>query len=281
MADLIKIAKVAEKAAEELLEHSPAAKQLGAKLLEESGIMGGALKFVTHEFSKLAGAIETKGIFPNITHTFEREIRWKSAFVEGADAKSVSLCAKNFQTIENPVAITFVKDLRSMGDGLGTDVLKLGPAPQFLREKGFVETAARGVPNWLHGSDDWLFYQAHTEVPRKVVLDDFGRLHAIEYLDEVKALAGPFKGLSGTRFEIHRGADGLKSAKLKSLGGRFNRFHDEYEYEFGQPFLKASNFDGPGKPFLLKRDDLLPEDILGTAPRSYDASGWFSLRPFK
>ncbi len=276
MADLFKLAKVAEKAGEELIEHNPA---LAAKLLEETGAFGGAIKFVTHEFSKLAGAIETKGIFPNITHTFEREIRWKSAFVEGADAKSVSLCAKNFQTIENPFGITFVKDLRSTGGDFGADVLKLGPAPQFLREKGFVETAARGVPNWLHGSDDWIFHQAHQEFPSKVVLDDFGRLHAIEYLDEVKALAGPFKGLSGTRFEINHAADGLKSAKLKSLGGRFHGLYDEYEYEFGQPYLKTYNFDGPYKPYALKRYDMLPEDIKGSAHRSYDASSCISLRP--
>jgi|GEM_PF-4026924 len=277
MPDFIKIAKVAEKAAEELIEHNPAAQKMGLKLLEESGILGNAIKLVTKEFQHLAGAIETKGVFPRITQTFEKKIPWQSDFVKGLDAKTISMCGKGMQTIENPAGISQVKNLTATGNELGFDVLKLGPAPKFVHEQGFAMTAAKGVPNWVHGSDDWLFYQANHELPTKVVLDDIGRLHAIEYLDEVKALAGPFKGLSGTRFEINYTANGLKTAKMNYKGGRAAGYYDQYEYAFGTTKLKCSNFNPASKSYELKNHDLAPEDISGFPHRTYDGSSWTVL----
>lgn len=275
MVDFIKIAKTAEEA----VEHSPQAKQLAARMLEESGILGGVMKLVTKEFEHLAGAVETKGVFPRITQTFENKIPWQSDFVKGLDAKTISLCGKGMQTIENPVGISQVKDLATTGNALGFDVLKLGPAPQFVLDHGYALTAAKGVPNWLHGCDDWLFYQANHELPTKVVLDDIGRLHAIEYVDEVKALVGPFKGLSGKRFEINYTAEGLKSAKLKTIGGRIDGRYDEYEYIFGTPHMKCRNYDAAAKKYVVKRDDLVPEDIQGTTHRTYDSFGWIATKP--
>lgn len=279
MPDFIKIAKVAEKAAEEVLEHNPAAQKMGLKLLEESGILGNAIKLVTKEFEHLAGAIETKGVFPRITQTFEKPIKWQSDFVCGLGAKSVSVCGKGMQTIENPTGIMQVKNLIATGNDLGYDVLKLGKAPQFIHDEGYALTAAKGVPNWVHGSDDWLFYQANHELPHKVVLDDIGRLHAIEYAEEVKALAGPFKGLSGTRFEIKYTADGLKTAKMKYQGGRVNGQYDQYEYTFGTTKVKASNYNPASKGYEFKHEST-PEDISGVPHKTYRTTSWTArLKP--
>lgn len=257
MADIGKIVK----AAEELVEHSPAAKQLGEKLLEESGILGGAVKLVTKEFEHLAGEITKKGLGSNVTHTFEHEIAWKSLFVKGVDAKSVTVCAKNYQVIENPVGITQIKNLNSAGNGLGSEVLKNVPAPAHLVEK-FPTLAEHGVPNWVHGNDDWLFYQANKNFPTKVILDDAGKLHAIEYPEEVKVLAGPFKGLAGTRMELGQTAEGARRAKLYFQGGRHLDWqHDEYEYVAGSHTVMCRDFAGPGK--MKDVNEIIPEDIQG------------------
>lgn len=258
MADFIKIAK----AAEEALEHSPQAKQLAVKMLEETGILGQAVKFVTKEFEHLAGSVETKKFLSTIKHTFENEIPFQSQHVKGSFAKCVTLDARKFQTIENATGITELRKLQATGSGLGSDVLKHGPAPANLIELN-PNLAEKGIPNWYHGNDDWLFYQANKTFPNRVILNDAGKLHAIEYDQEVMAVSGPFKGFTGQRFEITELEDGAKLARMRFPGGRnISGHYDDYEYLSGTPSIKCRNWNALEQKFKTP-DELLPEDIIG------------------
>ncbi|MBX9880116.1 MAG: hypothetical protein K2Y22_16780 [Candidatus Obscuribacterales bacterium] len=249
------------KLAEELIEHNPALAKAGAKMLEESGILGGALKLVTKEAEKLAGNVEVRKVLSTITHIFENEIPFESHFVKGNFAKSITVCPRKFYTIENPSGITQLKNLSSGGSGMGMEVLKHKAAPHALVEQ-YPHLAEKGVPNWFEGSDDWLYYQANKNFPTKVVLNDAGKLHAIEYQDEVMAIAGPFKGLTGKRFEISELTDGTKMSKMHFLGGRhLNGHHDEYEYLSGTSKIQCRDFAGAGK--RLDVNEKIPEDIQG------------------
>lgn len=173
------------------------------------------------------------------------------------------MCAKNYQVIENPIGLTQIKCLKSPGSGLGTEVLKHEPGPAHLVE-AYPNLAEKGVPNWVHGNEDWVFYQANKNFPTKVILDDAGKLHTIEYPEEVRVLAGPFKGLAGTRMEVGMTETGAKKAKLYFRGGRHLDWqHDEYEYVAGSKNITCRNFDGPNKPMKDIKREMIPEDFQG------------------
>ncbi len=269
--DLIKAVKACEKVGEELIEHNPAVKAGALKLFEESGFLATVMKRATKDFEHLAGKVNIlHNDAPQMAHIFEKEIPFQSAFVKGRDVRVVTVCPKGFQNLWSETGINQLSKVHAEGNAMGFDVVKQLPAPESFK-KLYPYMAERKLPNWVQGSDDWIYYQANRHAPTNVILDDMGRLHAIEYrstalqgrLDDVMIHAGPFKGLAGSRIQIDYLPNGSKVTKLQFPGGRFlDGQCDEYEYIAGTHQVIGREFS-PTLGKMVDRKDFLPEDITG------------------
>lgn len=269
--DFIKAAKVGEKIGEELIEHNPALRSGALKLFEETGFLATVMKRATKEFEHLAGKINIlTNEAPQMAHIFEQEIPFKSAFVAGRDVKVITVSPKGFQNIWNEAGVTQLSKVHAEGNAMGFDVVKTLPAPESFK-KLYPHLAERQVPNWVHGSDDWIYYQANRHAPTNVILDEMGRLHALEYrnptlqgsLDDVLIHAGPFKGLAGSRIQMNYLPDGSRVTKLQFPGGRFlDGQCDEYEYIANTHQIIGREFS-PTLGRMMDRKEFLPEDLIG------------------